>query len=113
MNIDKISTGRNPPHDINVIVEVSLLADPVKYEMDKESGAMVVDRFLHTAMHYPCNYGFVPQHPVRGRRSGGRAAARPPAGDSRRGGAGRPSACCAWKTRRDGTKSCCACRTRR
>jgi inorganic pyrophosphatase len=60
MNIDKISVGRNPPHDINVIIEVSLLADPVKYELDKESGAMVVDRFLHTAMHYPCNYGFVP-----------------------------------------------------
>lgn len=60
MNIDKISIGKNPPHDINVIVEVSLLSPPVKYEMDKESGAMVVDRFLHTAMHYPCNYGFVP-----------------------------------------------------
>ncbi|SBW08655.1 inorganic pyrophosphatase [uncultured Alphaproteobacteria bacterium] len=60
MNIDKVSIGRNPPHDVNVIVEVSLLSPPVKYEMDKESGAMVVDRFLHTAMHYPCNYGFVP-----------------------------------------------------
>ncbi|MBN2751489.1 MAG: inorganic diphosphatase, partial [Rhodospirillaceae bacterium] len=56
MNIDKISVGKNPPHDVNVIVEVSLLADPVKYELDKESGAMIVDRFLHTAMHYPCNY---------------------------------------------------------
>jgi len=60
MNIDKISLGKNPPYDVNVIVEVSLLADPVKYELDKESGAMVVDRFLHTAMHYPCNYGFIP-----------------------------------------------------
>ncbi|WP_337996382.1 inorganic diphosphatase [Oleispirillum naphthae] len=60
MNIDKIPLGKNPPHDVNVLVEVSLLADPVKYELDKESGAMMVDRFLHTAMHYPCNYGFVP-----------------------------------------------------
>ncbi len=60
MNIDKISVGLNPPHDINVVVEVSLLSPPVKYELDKESGALVVDRFLHTAMHYPCNYGFVP-----------------------------------------------------
>ena len=60
MNFDKISIGLNPPHDINVLVEVSLLSPPVKYEMDKESGALVVDRFLHTAMHYPCNYGFVP-----------------------------------------------------
>jgi len=60
MDINKIPVGVNPPEDVNVIVEVSRLADPVKYELDKESGAMFVDRFLHTAMHYPCNYGFIP-----------------------------------------------------
>lgn len=60
MNIDKISAGKNPPHELNVIIEVPMGSDPVKYEMDKESGAIVVDRMLHTAMYYPCNYGFVP-----------------------------------------------------
>jgi inorganic pyrophosphatase len=60
MDIDKIPIGRNPPHDINVIVEIPQGGAPVKYEIDKESGALFVDRFLHTAMFYPCNYGFVP-----------------------------------------------------
>ncbi|WP_041794588.1 inorganic diphosphatase [Pararhodospirillum photometricum] len=60
MDIKKIPVGKNPPKDINVIIEIPMLADPVKYEVDKESGAMYVDRFLHTAMQYPCNYGFVP-----------------------------------------------------
>lgn len=60
MDIKKIPIGVNPPHDVNVIIEIPLRSDPVKYEVDKESGAMYVDRFLHTAMHYPCNYGFVP-----------------------------------------------------
>lgn len=60
MDISKISLGANPPWDINVIIEVPLGADPVKYELDKDSGAMFVDRFLHTAMFYPANYGFVP-----------------------------------------------------
>ncbi len=60
MDIKKIPTGKNPPHDINVIVEIPLHGDPVKYEICKESGAMFVDRFLHTAMYYPTNYGFVP-----------------------------------------------------
>jgi inorganic pyrophosphatase len=60
MNVDKIPIGENPPYDVNVIVEVSIGSDPVKYEMDKDSGAIFVDRFLHTAMHYPCNYGFIP-----------------------------------------------------
>jgi len=61
MNIDKISAGKNPPEEINVVIEVPQHADPVKYELDKESGAFFVDRFMHTAMHYPCNYGFVPK----------------------------------------------------
>lgn len=60
MNIDKIPVGKNPPYDVNVIVEIPMGGVPVKYEVDKESGAMFVDRFLHTAMYYPCNYGFIP-----------------------------------------------------
>jgi inorganic pyrophosphatase len=60
MDISKIPVGDNPPEDINVVIEVPQHADPIKYELDKESGAIFVDRFMHTAMHYPCNYGFVP-----------------------------------------------------
>ncbi|PIT69665.1 inorganic diphosphatase [Bartonella tribocorum] len=60
MNIKEIPVGKNPPEDINVIVEVSLGGQPIKYEMDKKSGALFVDRFLHTSMVYPGNYGFVP-----------------------------------------------------
>ena len=60
MDITKISIGENPPWDVNVIIEVALGGVPVKYELDKASGAMFVDRFLHTSMHYPANYGFIP-----------------------------------------------------
>jgi inorganic pyrophosphatase len=60
MDIKKIPLGKNPPKDINVIIEIPIRSDPVKYEVDKESGAMFVDRFLHTAMFYPVNYGFIP-----------------------------------------------------
>ncbi len=60
MDLDKIPVGRNPPWELNVVIEVPLGGEPVKYEMDKASGAMFVDRFLHTAMTYPCNYGFIP-----------------------------------------------------
>jgi inorganic pyrophosphatase len=60
MNIDKIAIGRAPPHDINVVIEIPQGGEPVKYEFDKESGALMVDRFLHTAMFYPGNYGFIP-----------------------------------------------------
>lgn len=61
MNIDKISIGKNAPHQVNVIIEVPMnSSDPVKYEMDKDSGAIFVDRFIATPMYYPCNYGFVP-----------------------------------------------------
>ena len=60
MNIDKIPVGINPPEDINVIIEIPQNADPVKYEVDKESGAVFVDRFVHTPMFYPVNYGFIP-----------------------------------------------------
>lgn len=60
MRIDAIATGYNPPEDINVVVEVPYGGEPVKYEMDKDAGTMVVDRILYTAMRYPGNYGFVP-----------------------------------------------------
>ena len=60
MDISKIPVGVNPPWDVNAIIEVPMGSDPVKYEMDKDSGAIFVDRFLHTAMHYPLNYGFIP-----------------------------------------------------
>ncbi len=60
MRIDAISIGDNPPDDVNVIVEVSAGGMPIKYEMDKDAGALVVDRFLYTPMAYPGNYGFVP-----------------------------------------------------
>ena len=60
MNIDKIPVGNNPPYEVNVIIEIPIGGVPVKYELDKASGAMYVDRFLHTAMYYPCNYGFIP-----------------------------------------------------
>jgi len=60
MNIDKIAIGVNAPTDVNVIIEVPMGSEPIKYEMDKDSGAIFVDRFLHTAMTYPCNYGFIP-----------------------------------------------------
>ncbi|MCI5046065.1 MAG: inorganic diphosphatase [Aquisalinus sp.] len=60
MDLSKISAGINPPEDINVVIEVPLGGEPIKYEIDKASGAMFVDRFIYTAMRYPCNYGFIP-----------------------------------------------------
>jgi inorganic pyrophosphatase len=60
MRIDAIKIGKNPPEDVNVIVEVPLGGEPIKYEMDKEAGTLVVDRFLYTPMRYPGNYGFIP-----------------------------------------------------
>jgi inorganic pyrophosphatase len=60
MNIDAIAIGQDPPHDVNVIIEVSIGGEPIKYEMDKRAGTLVVDRFLYTPMRYPGNYGFVP-----------------------------------------------------
>ena len=60
MNLDRVTSGRDVPHDINVIIEIPSHSDPVKYEVDKETGAMFVDRFMNTAMHYPCNYGYIP-----------------------------------------------------
>ncbi len=60
MNIDKIPVGKDVPDSINVIIEIPALSTPVKYELDKESGALYVDRFMSTPMFYPANYGFIP-----------------------------------------------------
>src|SRR5262249_8638198 len=60
MRIDAISIGIDPPREVNVIIEVPVGGEPIKYEMDKDAGTLVVDRFLYTAMRYPGNYGFIP-----------------------------------------------------
>ena len=60
MNLDRVTTGRDVPNDVNVIIEIPMHAAPIKYEVDKDTGAVFVDRFLSTAMFYPCNYGYVP-----------------------------------------------------
>ncbi len=60
MRLDAIKTGANPPYEVNVVIEVPLGGEPIKYELDKASGTLVVDRFLYTAMRYPGNYGFIP-----------------------------------------------------
>src|SRR4051812_196794 len=61
MPIMQVTPGDKAPDEINVIIEIPLQSDPVKYEVDKKTGATFVDRFLTTAMYYPCNYGYVPQ----------------------------------------------------
>ena len=61
MSLDKVTPGPNAPEQFNVIIEIPMNADPIKYEVDKASGALFVDRFMTTAMHYPCNYGYIPQ----------------------------------------------------
>ena len=60
MRLDAIEIGRDPPKEVNVVIEVPIGGEPIKYEMDKEAGALIVDRFLYTAMRYPGNYGFIP-----------------------------------------------------
>ncbi|MBB5519926.1 inorganic diphosphatase [Amphiplicatus metriothermophilus] len=60
MRLDAVAVGKNPPEDVNVVIEIPVGGQPIKYELDKEAGALVVDRFLYTAMAYPGNYGFVP-----------------------------------------------------
>lgn len=61
MKLDDVCPGKNAPREINVIIEIPMQSLPVKYEVDKKTGAMFVDRFLNVAMYYPCNYGYVPQ----------------------------------------------------
>ncbi len=65
MNLDRVKSGSLLPNDVNVIIEIPANSDPVKYEVDKETGAMFVDRFMGTAMYYPCNYGYIP-HTISG-----------------------------------------------
>ncbi len=60
MPFDQVESGRDVPNDVNVVIEIPMHGEPVKYEVDKRSGAVFVDRFMSTAMHYPCNYGYVP-----------------------------------------------------
>lgn len=60
MNLDRVTSGRRVPEEVNVIIEIPAHSDPVKYEVDKETGAMFVDRFMSTPMFYPCNYGYIP-----------------------------------------------------
>lgn len=60
MNLDRVTPGDRAPEEVNVIIEIPAHSEPVKYEVDKSTGAMVVDRFMTTAMYYPCNYGYVP-----------------------------------------------------
>jgi inorganic pyrophosphatase len=61
MSLHNVTPGANAPEQFNVIIEIPMNADPIKYEVDKESGAIFVDRFMGTAMHYPCNYGYIPE----------------------------------------------------
>src|SRR5436853_7421021 len=61
MSLNNVPAGRDLPNDFNVIIEIPMNADPVKYEVDKETGAIFVDRFMSTSMHYPTNYGYVPK----------------------------------------------------
>jgi len=60
MSLNDVKSGNDLPHEVNVIIEIPAHSDPVKYEVDKDSGAMFVDRFMSTCMHYPCNYGYIP-----------------------------------------------------
>lgn len=60
MPLNLVKSGRDVPDEVNVVIEIPLRSDPVKYEVDKDTGAVFVDRFMGTAMHYPCNYGYVP-----------------------------------------------------
>ncbi len=65
MNLDRVTSGRALPNDFNVIIEIPMHGEPIKYEVDKETGAMFVDRFMSTSMRYPCNYGYIP-HTIAG-----------------------------------------------
>ena len=60
MNLDRVTSGQDVPNDVNVIIEIPMHSAPIKYELDKVTGALFVDRFLSTSMFYPCNYGYIP-----------------------------------------------------
>ncbi|MEQ1668283.1 MAG: inorganic diphosphatase [Sulfuriferula sp.] len=61
MSLNQVAAGKDLPNDFNVVIEIPMNGAPIKYEVDKDSGAIFVDRFMSTAMHYPCNYGYIPQ----------------------------------------------------
>ena len=61
MSLDRVPAGADVPNDCNVVIEIPMHGEPIKYEVDKATGAVFVDRFMSTAMHYPCNYGYIPQ----------------------------------------------------
>ena len=61
MSLHNVSPGAKAPDEFNVIIEIPMMGDPIKYEVDEETGALFVDRFMGTSMHYPCNYGYIPQ----------------------------------------------------
>jgi inorganic pyrophosphatase len=65
LGLERVPSGKDLPNDFNVVIEIPMRADPIKYEVDKDSGAIFVDRFMSTAMHYPCNYGYIP-HTIAG-----------------------------------------------
>ena len=65
MSLERVPSGKDLPNDFNVVIEIPMHGEPVKYEVDKESGAIFVDRFMSTSMHYPCNYGYIP-HTIAG-----------------------------------------------
>ena len=60
MNLDRVDAGRDVPNDVNVVIEIPMNGDPIKYELDKATGALFIDRFMSTSIHYPCNYGYIP-----------------------------------------------------
>jgi inorganic pyrophosphatase len=60
MNLDRVDAGADVPNNVNVVIEIPMNGDPIKYELDKETGALFIDRFMSTSMHYPCNYGYIP-----------------------------------------------------
>jgi inorganic pyrophosphatase len=61
MSLDRVPAGKDVPNDCNVVIEIPMHGDPIKFEVDKDTGAVFVDRFMSTSMHYPCNYGYIPQ----------------------------------------------------
>ena len=61
MNLDRVNSGQDVPNNVNVVIEIPMNSDPIKYELDKATGALFIDRFMSTAMHYPCNYGYIPR----------------------------------------------------
>jgi inorganic pyrophosphatase len=60
LNLDRVDSGKDVPNDVNVVIEIPMNGDPIKYELDKATGALFIDRFMSTSMHYPCNYGYIP-----------------------------------------------------